>query len=66
MSFLAPMLTLAIFPSLFTTNIVGKLDGDREFEAAFKSLFRTPSDFRANREDQAPLPADAEEGANET
>ena len=25
---------------------IGKLDGDREFGATFKSLFRTPSDFR--------------------
>ncbi|MCH8342974.1 MAG: NYN domain-containing protein [Planctomycetes bacterium] len=44
---------------------IGKLDGDREFAATFKSLFRTPSDFRDSGEGQPPLPADAEDGAAE-
>jgi hypothetical protein len=45
---------------------IGKLDGDREFAATFKSLFRTPSDFRDYGEAQPPLPASADEAAAET
>lgn len=42
---------------------IGKLDGNREFGAAFKSLFRTPNDYRDYGEEQAPPLAEAEDGA---